>query len=212
MSESKKSKHKEYLDAMSRVKPSAEVKFRSNNGTTITERSATREYWEGMTSDAVQDVSDEYKEVHEEAPYVENPDKNKHPGFRDVLSRMENKGKTLEQLSESLEDSMLDATDGSASPLSQPVNDWANQIEVPLRTIEMMIQSIEKLVQRVDKMEKSPIIHVPAPVINITMPDITRTVTKVIERGPDGYIKEIKETVEETPHSEPLIEINDEDI
>lgn len=206
MAKSKKAEHAEFLDSMSRIKPSAEVKFRKKEADGhITEQSSSRKYWEGMTSDAVQDVAEEY----EGPTYTENPDKNKHPGFRDVLNRMENGSKIAETLRESIDPGVTDTTDGTDSPLSRPANDWANPVEVPMRTIDLMIRSIEKLVERVDKMEKNPVIHVPAPVINITLPEVTRTVTKVIERGPDGYIKEIKETVEETPNGEPTFEIKD---
>lgn len=82
MATSKKTQLKDYIDTVSRIKPSAEVKFASvQEDGSVDELSARQQYWESMTSDEVQQVAEELEQAITEGK--------KHPSTGDLLSKID---------------------------------------------------------------------------------------------------------------------------
>lgn len=207
---------KDYISTVKSVKPSAEVKVRTKNHEgEITESIASREY-------VSKHIDSEIEAVH--------ADKNLSDRLNEVTKRnlkynigqpKSNSVTDLDQIEKEIEDEetiqenaqveFRNATvpeDEEESPLTYvPNDDTPRKSTTELSETALLISLIEKLIDRIDSMQNfNPVIHVPAPVIHVTLPETKRTVTKAIERDEEGFIKTVREQVEEAPIGEPLVE------
>jgi len=243
MATSKKANLKEYIDTVSRIKPSAEVKFGSVQADgSIDEISAREQYWESMTSDEVQKVADELEQA-----VMESQSGKRQPTTGDLLNKIDQIAKdrpepeivrevrdvvkkvnelTETQVDEewkelSMEEVVTEgmepvkpeqmvADEDNLGPVAghyEELEDREQRPEVST-DVSLILMALEKLIDKIDNMQNfTPVIHVPAPVIHVTLPETRRTVTKAIERDEAGYMKTVRETIEEVPQGEPLIEV-----
>jgi len=247
MATSKKANLKEYIDTVSRIKPSAEVKFGSVQADgSIDEISAREQYWESMTSDEVQKVADELEQA-----VMESQSGKRQPTTGDLLNKIDQiakdrpepeivrevrdvvkkvneltetqvdeeweklSGETVEEevVTEGMEPvkpEQMVADEDNLGPVAghyEELEDREQRPEVST-DVSLILMALEKLIDKIDNMQNfTPVIHVPAPVIHVTLPETRRTVTKAIERDEAGYMKTVRETIEEVPQGEPLIEV-----
>lgn len=211
----------EYLTTVKTVKPSAEVAFKTTNS-------------EGEVEETV--ASREYVAEHmdKELDIVENMS-----GLRDRLDAISkrNQEKLVEKVleDEALDDSIEDIEDevedeqlqenaevafsqaektDDDSPFTSVPN--AKEVDPAQTTAQMsetalLIELISKLIDKIDDMQNfNPVIHVPAPVIHVSLPETRKTVTRAIERDENNFIKTVRESIDEVPEGEPLIETFDE--
>jgi hypothetical protein len=202
----------DYLTRVSKIKPSAEIKFRTtdDNGV-VTEEVASRTY----VSNHISDESDLVDSI---------------PGLRERLNRVTEEAakdvgsESIEDLDAEVEEEALEeSADVSFRDARQPEEEEESPLTYapnastePKTTQElsetaMLIKLVSQLIDRIDQMQNfNPVIHVPAPVIHVTMPETKKTVTRAVERDDEGFIKSIREHVEEAPEGEPLIEVQQE--
>lgn len=201
----------DYITTVKSLKPSAEVKFRTQNATgEVTETVASREYVAKHASKEV-DVVSKVKGLTERLNKVTEkaaPKPVKEEDLDDIAQEVEDE----ETLSENAEVTFRNArepADQDDSPLTYAPNaSTAPKSTEEMSETAMLIKLISKLIDKIDDMQNfNPVIHVPAPVIHVTLPETRRTVTKAVERDEEGFIKTVREHVEESPAGEPLIEI-----
>jgi len=201
----------DYITTVKAIKPSAEVKFRSQdeNGD-VTESVASRTFVAKHANteiDAVSNVPD----LRERLNKVAEKAASAAVVTNDDLDEIENEvDEELlgEQVNVVFKDGQ-DTADNESSPMTHVPN---AQHEAPttanISETAMLIQLVSTLIDKVDAMQNfNPVIHVPAPVIHVTLPETKRTVTKAIERDENNWIKSVREHVEEAPVGEPLIEV-----
>lgn len=192
----------DYISTVKKIKPSAEVKFKKveEDGTT-SETSASRTY-----------VSEH---MDKEIAVVEGNTELSNRLNRIAETHAVEASKTeldeaididAEQLNEFV---TVEPNPDDASPLTDVPNSQAQaRTTAELSETAILIQLVATLIDKVDQMQNfNPVIHVPAPVIHVTMPETRKTVTKAIERDENNFIKHVRESIEETPMGEPLIEV-----
>ena len=204
----------EYITTVKSLKPSAEVKFKSQNDKgEVTETVASREYVAKHASKEV-DVVSKVKGLTERLNKVTEkaaPKPVKEEDLDDLAQEVEDE-ETLSENAEVTFRNARESEDNEESPLTYVPNASTE----PKSTEEMsetalLIKLISKLIDKIDDMQNfNPVIHVPAPVIHVTLPETRRTVTKAVERDEEGFIKTVREHVEEAPAGEPLIEVKKE--
>lgn len=225
MATSKKAGLKDYIDTVSKFKPSAEVKFASvQPDGSKQEISASKTYWENMTSDEVQSLNEEVSEAvltgkktpstgdllakidaiaAEKTPevVVENT---AGKAIKETLSKIE---EAVEQMNEDevpANEPKLSPVAGQEAPAPMPTPEPEVKADVAL-----ILTALTALITKIDSMQNfTPVIHVPAPIIHVTMPEVKRTVTKVIERDEQGEMIKVVESIMEKPAGEPLIEVS----
>lgn len=250
MATSKKANLKEYIDTVSRIKPSAEVKFGSvQEDGSIDEISAREQYWESMTSDEVQEVADNLEQA-----VMESQSGKRQPTTGDLLNKIDQIAKdrpepeivrevrdvvkkvneltetqvdeewkelsgdsneeptpiVIEEGMEPVTPEQMVADEDNLGPVAGHYDELEDREERPevSTDVSLILMALEKLIDKIDNMQNfTPVIHVPAPVIHVTLPETRRTVTKAIERDEAGYMKTVRETIEEVPQGEPLIEV-----
>ena len=196
----------EYITTVKKLKPSAEVKFKSvSDDGVIEETVASREYIAKHAGKEMEAAS-------------------KVPGLSERLKK--NLDQTNAAIAEAnaevdeLEEEQLGesqvvfkgADDKSDdSPLTHVPNVQHQQPTTEnMSETALLIQLVSTLIDKIDQMQNfNPVIHVPAPVIHVTLPETKRTATKVVERDENNWIKSVTEHIEETPQGEPLIEVMD---
>ena len=237
MAKSKKASFKDYMDTTARIKPSAEVKFASvQEDGSVDEVSSRKQFWESMTSDEVQTVNEEFENAVMESMNQVKKDK-KSPSTGDLVSKINSIAKErpepikkeLKEVVEEVKEAVTEATtmrrvapeemeiadplevgpvSGNFEELEDEFEDERDRRPEVASDVMLILQTLELLIDKIDNMQNfTPIIHVPAPVIHVTLPETTRTVTKAVERDGEGYIKTVRETIEEKPQGEPLIEV-----
>jgi hypothetical protein len=120
-----------------------------------------------------------------------------------------------EALQEDAEVSFRDANDPQDdSPFTHVPNSKEadpDQTTAQMSETALLIELVAKLIEKIDDMQNfNPVIHVPAPVIHVTLPETRKTVTKAIERDENNFIKTVRESIEEAPAGDPLIEVAEE--
>tara|TARA_R110000851_G_scaffold284686_1_gene438248 strand:+ start:971 stop:1636 length:666 start_codon:yes stop_codon:yes gene_type:complete len=198
----------DYITTAKNIKPSAEVKFRSQDGD-VTESVANRTY---TAKHATQEVDDN-KDVKRLAAQLNKVTENaaSKETIEDNLDDLESEVADEEMLDENATVSHGRSKDagGGDSPMTYVPN---AQHEAPgteqISETALLIKLISALIEKVDDMQNfNPVIHVPAPVIHVTLPETKRTITKAVERDENNWIKTVREHIEETPLGEPLIEV-----
>lgn len=200
----------EYITTVNKIKPSAEVKFKSvdETGNTVEESVASRSYVaqhaekEFEAASKVDGLSERLTKVTQKAQAKQAAIE------EDEIDDIE-----AEVESEQLAESEVTFRDANAPQEDSPLTHVPNTQNPQPTTVEMsetaiLIQLVSKLIDKIDEMQNfNPVIHVPAPVIHVTLPETKRTVTKAVERDENNWIKTVREHVEETPMGEPLIEV-----
>ena len=207
----------DYITTVKQLKPSAEVKFRSQDEKgEVTERVASREYI-AQHADKEVDAVSQIKGLTERLNKVTEKAATqavKEQEVLDDLDDLEAEVDDEETLGESAEVAYVkvnNAGDGATSPMTRVPN---SQHEAPnteqMSETALLIKLVSTLIDKVDAMQNfNPVIHVPAPVIHVTLPETKRTVTKAIERDENNLIKTVHESIEESPAGEPLIEVKE---
>lgn len=205
----------DYITTVKKIKPSAEVSFRSkdDNGD-VTETVASRTYVANHIDKEIDAVS-QIKSLSERLNNVtlkaaeKSVKEQQEQDDLDALEREVDEEEMLDENAEVVFDKSHTAGDGAESPMTHVPN---AQHEVPntaeMSETAMLIQLVSTLIDKIDSMQNfNPVIHVPAPVIHVTLPETKRTVTKAVERDENNWIKTVRESIEETPAGEPLIEV-----
>jgi hypothetical protein len=198
----------DYITTVKNIKPSAEVKFRSQDGNgEVTESVASRTYIANHADKEVDAVKDVKRLADRLNRVTENAANN---AVEDNLDELESEIEDEEMLDENAEVSFTKANNaGGVSPMTHVPN---AQHEAPtteqMSETAMLIKLVSVLIDKVDSMQNfNPVIHVPAPVIHVTLPETKRTITKAVERDENNWIKTVREHIEEVPSGEPLIEV-----
>jgi len=214
----------DYITTVSKLKPSAEVKFRSTDESgEVTESVASKEYVakhadkEFDAASQIKSLNERLARVTEKAAQQAVEENDEAVEENDEIDELEQEVEDEEQLAENADVSFRNARqpqEEEESPLTYVPN---ASTEDPGDTQEMsetalLIQLVGKLIDKIDEMQNfNPVIHVPAPVIHVTLPETKRTVTKAVERDENNWIKTVREHVEEAPEGEPLIEVKQEE-
>ena len=202
----------DYITTVQPIKPSAEVQFRSKNEQgEVTESVASRTYIAKHADKEVEAVSrnpslsDRLNKVTERAV-----DKARETKLEEEAN-LDDEDAEFEQLEENATidfNSAQDELDGHKSPMSTvPNNQPEVQTTAEMGETALLIQLVSVLIDKIDQMQNfNPVIHVPAPVIHVTLPETRKTITKTVERDENQLVKYVRESIEETPIGEPLIE------
>jgi hypothetical protein len=203
----------EYLTKVGKLKPSAEVKFKTTGKDgTVTEEVASRTYVAkhiGNEVDVVSQIkglSERLNRVTEKAAKVVEDD------LDDIEKEVEHE-QLEEAASAAVEFSKAsEYGETEESPFTHVPNSKLNPKSTEeMSELALLIKLVSKLIDKIDDMQNfNPVIHVPAPVIHVTLPETRKTVTRAVERDDEGFIKSIREHVEEVPNGEPLIEVQQE--
>lgn len=206
---------KEYLTTVGKIKPSAEVKVRTQgqNGE-VTEEVASRTYVSKHINKEVDAVS-QIKSLSERLNRVtEKAVKTAETVQEDELDDIEQEVEDEQMLDESalVAVNVANTPDGEPSPMTQVPNGVENtRTTQEMSETALLIKLVSQLIDKIDDMQNfNPVIHVPAPVIHVTLPETRKTVTRAVERDDEGFIKSIREHVEEVPNGEPLVEVQQE--
>jgi len=201
----------EYLTKVGKLKPSAEVKVKTRNDDgTVTEQIASRTY----VSKHIAGEVDIAKKI---------------PGLSDRLNRVtENATQKIEDdiddIEKEIDDEQLDENatvelnksvafdEDEESPFTHvPNSQQPSPTTEQMSEAALLIKLVSQLIDKIDEMQNfNPVIHVPAPVIHVTLPETKKTITRAVERDDEGFIKSIREHIEEAPEGEPLIEVKEE--
>lgn len=197
----------EYITKVGTVKPSAEVKFKSTNADgTVTEEVASKTY----VAEHIDKEVDVVSQIPGLSDRLNRVTENAAQQIQDDLDEIEQEAEN-DQLEESASVEFSQNTSAGTAEES-PLTHVSNSQHEPKSAEEMsetalLIKLVSHLIDKIDEMQNfNPVIHVPAPVIHVTLPETKRTVTRAVERDDEGFIKSIKEHVEEAPEGEPLIE------
>lgn len=202
----------QYITTVGTIKPSAEVKFRSKNEQgQVIETVASRTYVSNHIDKEVQAVKNIAGLSERLNRVTENAMKNAVQSEPD-LDELEQEIADDIALSENFEVRLQDTDDledDAGSPLTHVPNSVTNITSTEeMSEMALLIKLVSKLIDKIDSMQNfNPVIHVPAPIIHVTLPETKRTVTRAVERDDEGFIKSIREHVEEAPAGEPLIEV-----
>lgn len=206
---------KDYITTVGKLKPSAEVKFKSvNEQGEVTESVASRTY----VSNHIDKETDLVKKISGLGDRLNRVTENAAKAAAESIQPEED---DLDDLAQEVDDEQTLSENAAVSfrnarepeDVGSPLTHVPNSVTNPKSTEEMsetamLIKLISQLIDRVDAMQNfNPVIHVPAPVIHVTLPETQRTVTRAVERDDEGFIKSIREHVEEKPQGEPLIEV-----
>ncbi len=212
----KKQDLSEYITTVKKLKPSAEVKFRTKNEEgdieeTIASRTYVSEHMdrEIAAADNVPGLKDRLAQVNRRSQeklaetVVEEDDIEDIEDDVEEEALQENAEVTVRLADEPQDDSPFTHTPNTRGP-------EAHKTTKELSENQLLIQLVAKLIDKIDEMQNfNPVIHVPAPVIHVTLPETRKTVTKAIERDENNFIKTVRESIEESPQGEPLIEVVD---